>query len=68
MDQVIEIIIQNHFMPNYNGFSASGVTVVPVISSIDTGFAYYCWFRRKIESHQKIKTILICNPGNPTSS
>jgi aspartate aminotransferase len=42
MDQGDEIIIQNHFML-INGFStASGVTVVPVISSIDTCFCPNC--------------------------
>jgi aspartate aminotransferase len=34
-----EIIIPEPFYANYNGFSASGVNVVSVISSIDTGFA-----------------------------
>jgi aspartate aminotransferase len=35
-----EIIIPEPFYANYNGFfTASGVNVVPVISSIDTGFA-----------------------------
>jgi len=40
MDQGDEIIIPEPFYANYNGFStASGVKVVPVISTIDTGFA-----------------------------
>jgi len=62
-----EIIIPEPFYANYNGFStASGVTVVPVISSIDTNFAL-----PKIEDFEKLitkntKAILICNPGNPT--
>ena len=35
-----EIIIPEPFYANYNGFAtASGVKVVPVISTIDTGFA-----------------------------
>lgn len=67
MDQGDEIIIPEPFYANYNGFStASGVTVVPVISSIDTGFALppIADFEKLITS--KTKAILICNPGNPT--
>lgn len=67
MDQGDEIIIPEPFYANYNGFStASGVTVVPVISSIDTGFALppIDDFEKLITS--KTKAILICNPGNPT--
>ncbi|WP_026706755.1 pyridoxal phosphate-dependent aminotransferase [Flavobacterium frigidarium] len=67
MDQGDEIIIPEPFYANYNGFStASGVTVVPVISSIDTGFALppIADFEKLITA--KTKAILICNPGNPT--
>lgn len=62
-----EIIIPEPFYANYNGFStASGVTVVPVISRIEDNFAL-----PKIEDFEKLitsktKAILICNPGNPT--
>ncbi len=62
-----EIIIPEPFYANYNGFStASGVTVVPVISKIENNFAL-----PKIEEFEKLitkktKAILICNPGNPT--
>ncbi len=62
-----EIIIPEPFYANYNGFStASGVTVVPVISTIENNFAL-----PKIEDFEKLitkktKAILICNPGNPT--
>jgi aspartate aminotransferase len=35
-----EVIIPEPYYANYNGFAtASGVTVVPVISGIETGFA-----------------------------
>lgn len=67
MDQGDEIIIPEPFYANYNGFStASGVTVVPVISTIDTGFALppIADFEKLITP--KTKAILICNPGNPT--
>lgn len=62
-----EIIIPEPFYANYNGFAqASGVNVVPVVSSIDVNFAL-----PKIEEFEKLitsktKAILICNPGNPT--
>ena len=62
-----EIIIPEPFYANYNGFStASGVKVVPVISSIDSNFALPAIedFEKLITS--KTKAILICNPGNPT--
>lgn len=62
-----EIIIPEPFYANYNGFAqSSGVSVVPVVSSIDENFAL-----PKIEDFEKLitsktKAILICNPGNPT--
>ncbi|ESU18460.1 aspartate aminotransferase [Flavobacterium cauense R2A-7] len=67
MDAGDEIIIPEPFYANYNGFStASGVNVVPVISTIDTGFALppIADFEKLITP--KTKAILICNPGNPT--
>lgn len=67
MDTDDEIIIPEPFYANYNGFStASGVKVVPVISTIETGFALppIADFEKLITS--KTKAILICNPGNPT--
>lgn len=62
-----EIIIPEPFYANYNGFAtASGVKVVPVISSIDDDFALpsISAFEKLITP--KTKGILICNPGNPT--
>jgi aspartate aminotransferase len=67
MDHGDEIIIPEPFYANYNGFStASGVNVVPVISTIDEGFALppISAFEKLITP--KTKAILICNPGNPT--
>lgn len=67
MDQGDEVIIPEPFYANYNGFStASGINVVPVMSTIDNGFAL-----PPIEDFEKLitpktKAILICNPGNPT--
>lgn len=67
MDTDDEIIIPEPFYANYNGFStASGVKVVPVISTIDDGFALppIADFEKLITP--RTKSILICNPGNPT--
>ena len=67
MDVDDEIIIPEPFYANYNGFStASGVKVVPVISTIDEGFALppIAEFEKLITP--RTKAILICNPGNPT--
>lgn len=67
MDSGDEIIIPEPFYANYNGFStASGVKVVPVISTIEQGFALppIADFEKLITP--KTKAILICNPGNPT--
>lgn len=67
MDDGDEVIIPEPFYANYNGFAiASGVNVVPVVSSIQNGFALPA-----IEEFEKLitpktKAILICNPGNPT--
>ena len=67
MDVGDEIIIPEPFYANYNGFStASGVKVVPVISTLEEGFALppIAAFEKLITP--KTKAILICNPGNPT--
>jgi aspartate aminotransferase len=67
LDAGDEVIIPEPFYANYNGFStSSGVTVKPISTSIDDGFAL-----PKIEEFVKLitprtKAILICNPGNPT--
>ena len=67
MDVDDEIIIPEPFYANYNGFStASGVKVVPVISTLEQGFVLppISDFEKLITS--RTKAILICNPGNPT--
>ncbi|WP_299611057.1 pyridoxal phosphate-dependent aminotransferase [uncultured Aquimarina sp.] len=62
-----EIIVPEPFYANYYSFSTqSTVTVVPVISKIENGFAL-----PPIQEFEKLitpktKAILICNPGNPT--
>ena len=67
MDAQDEIIIPEPFYANYNGFAtASGVKVVPIVSSIENNFALppIADFEKLITP--KTKAILICNPGNPT--
>ncbi|WP_298318274.1 pyridoxal phosphate-dependent aminotransferase [uncultured Aquimarina sp.] len=62
-----EIIVPEPFYANYYSFSTqSTVTVVPVISKIENGFALPSVkeFEKLITT--KTKAILICNPGNPT--
>jgi aspartate aminotransferase len=67
MDPDDEIIIPEPFYANYNGFATAGnIKVVPITSSIETGFALPSIdeFEKKITP--KTKAILICNPNNPT--
>lgn len=62
-----EVIIPEPFYANYNGFAtSSGVSVVPVKSSFENGFALppISEFEKLVTS--RTKAILICNPGNPT--
>lgn len=62
-----EVIIPEPFYANYNGFAVTaGLNVVPVASSIESGFALppVEEFEKKITA--KTKAIVICNPGNPT--
>jgi len=67
LDAGDQIIIPEPFYANYNGFSiASGVEVVPVISTIDQGFALPPISAFEALITPKTKAILICNPGNPT--
>lgn len=62
-----EIIIPEPFYANYLGFAVnSGVTVVPIPSSIESGFALppIEEFEKKINDNTK--AIMVCNPNNPT--
>lgn len=67
MDPGDEIIIPEPFYANYNGFAVNaGVNVVPIPSSIESGFALppITEFEKVITP--KTKAIIICNPNNPT--
>jgi aspartate aminotransferase len=62
-----EIIVPEPFYANYFSFAtASDVIVVPVTSSIESGFALppISEFEKKITS--RTRAIIICNPNNPT--
>jgi aspartate aminotransferase len=62
-----EIIIPEPFYANYNGFCKSAdVTVKPIRSFIETGFALPAISEFEKAITAKTKGIMICNPGNPT--
>ncbi len=67
LDPGDEVIIPEPFYANYNGFACqTGITVTPILSVIDNGFALppIAEFEKLITS--KTKAILICSPNNPT--
>jgi aspartate aminotransferase len=67
MDLGDEIIIPEPFYANYNGFAtASGVTVKPISSNIESRFSLPAISEFEKLISKKTKAILICNPGNPT--
>jgi aspartate aminotransferase len=67
MDPGDEIIIPEPFYANYNGFSTSaGVKVVPIPSSIESGFALPSIDAFEKAVTPRTKAIMICNPNNPT--
>jgi len=62
-----EVVIPEPFYANYNGFAvAAGVKVVPITSSIETGFALppIADFEKVITP--RTKAIVVCSPNNPT--
>ena len=67
LDAGDEVIIPEPFYANYNGFAvAAGVTVKPITSHIESGFALpdIAEFEKVISP--KTRAIMICNPNNPT--
>lgn len=62
-----EVIIPEPFYANYNGFAVmAGLNVVPVTSTIESGFALPPVEDIEKRITAKTKAIVICNPGNPT--
>lgn len=62
-----EIIIPEPYYANYNSFAINaGVTVVPIKSNIEDGFALppIAEFEKVIT--ERTKAIMVCNPNNPT--
>jgi aspartate aminotransferase len=67
LDPGDEIIIPEPFYANYIGFAVNaGVEIVPISSSIESGFALppIADFEKAITP--RTKAIMICNPNNPT--
>jgi len=67
LDAGDEIIVPEPFYANYIGFAMSaGIKIIPISSTIESGFALPLIesFKEKITS--KTKGIFICNPNNPT--
>ncbi len=62
-----EVIIPEPFYANYNGFATyAGITIRPVTSTIDNGFALPSISEFEKLITPKTKAIVICNPNNPT--
>jgi aspartate aminotransferase len=67
MDPEDEVIIPEPFYANYHAFSEeSSARVVPVISTIESGFTLPTIEEFEKAITPKSKAILICNPNNPT--
>jgi len=67
LDAGDEVIIPEPFYANYNGFAvAAGVTIKPVTSYIENGFALPAIEAFEELITDKTKAIMICNPNNPT--
>jgi aspartate aminotransferase len=67
LDAGDEIIVPEPFYANYIGFAiAAGIKIIPITSTIESGFALppIDSFKEKITS--RTKGIFICNPNNPT--
>ncbi len=62
-----EIIIPEPFYTNYNSFAkTNGVKIVPIISTIESGFSLPPMEEFENLITEKTKGIIICNPNNPT--
>jgi aspartate aminotransferase len=64
-----EIIVPEPFYTNYNGFAVmSGVTLVPVATRAEDGFALPPRERFEERITDRTRAVLFCNPGNPTGA
>ncbi len=64
-----EVLIPEPFYTNYNGFAAmAGVSIVPVTTTIDTGFHLPSIDLFKAKLTDKTRAIMFSNPGNPTGT
>jgi aspartate aminotransferase len=67
LDAGDEIIVPEPFYANYIGFAMSaGIKIIPITSTIETGFALPPIDSFKAKITPKTKGIFICNPNNPT--
>ena len=67
LDAGDEVIIPEPFYANYNGFAVeAGVTVMPITSHIENGFALPPIEAIEAKITPRTKAIVICNPNNPT--
>ena len=67
LDAGDEVIIPEPFYANYNGFAVTaGITVKPITSNIESGFALPPIEEFEKAITPKTKAIIICNPNNPT--
>jgi len=67
LDAGDEVIIPEPFYANYNGFAVeAGVSVVPITSFIENGFALPPIEAIEAKITPRTKAIVICNPNNPT--
>jgi len=67
LDPGDEIIVPEPAYANYTAFAiGAGAVVVPVISSIDEGFALPSIEKLEALITPRTKGLLICNPNNPT--
>jgi len=62
-----EVIVPEPFYSNYYGFTTeTGARMIPVRSSIETGFALPSIEEFEQALTPRTKAIMICNPNNPT--
>jgi len=67
LDPGDEVIIPEPFYANYNGYAIEAeVSVKPITSTIDAGFALPPIEEFEKNITPKTKAIIICNPNNPT--